>query len=75
MDGDPRVLQLLEELLDSERTPEEVCRDCPELLPQVRRLWQRKLACDAELDAMFPAPGPTRHPGNHRRSRSRPPCP
>ncbi len=28
----------------------------PELLPQVRRRWQRKLACDAQLDAMFPAP-------------------
>jgi eukaryotic-like serine/threonine-protein kinase len=25
--------QVLEELLDSEHLPEEVCRDCPELLP------------------------------------------
>ena len=58
MDGEPRVRLLLEELLDSERTPEEVCRDCPELLPQVRRRWRRKLACDAQLDAMFPAPEP-----------------
>ncbi len=57
MDIEPRVRLLLEELLDSGRTPEEVCRDCPELLPQVRRRWQRKLACDAQLDAMFPAPG------------------
>ncbi len=56
MDGDPRVRLLLEELLDSEQTPEEVCRHCPELLPQVRRRWQRKLDCDAQLDAMFPAP-------------------
>ena len=37
MAGDPRVLELLEEMLDSGRTPEEVCRDCPELLPEVRR--------------------------------------
>ena len=58
MDVEPRVRLLLEELLDSELTPEEVCRDCPELLPQVRRRWQRKLACDAQLDAMFPAPEP-----------------
>jgi eukaryotic-like serine/threonine-protein kinase len=56
MDGDPRVRQLLERLLDSEQTPEEVCRECPELLPQVRKRWQRKLACDAQLDALFPAP-------------------
>ncbi len=58
MDVEPRVRLLLEELLDSELTPEEVCRDCPELLPQVRRRWRRKLDCDAQLDAMFPAPGP-----------------
>ena len=56
MDVEPRVRLLLEELLDSERTPEEVCRDCPELLPQVREHWRRKLACDAQLDALFPAP-------------------
>ena len=55
MDVEPRVRLLLEELLDSERPPEEVCRDCPELLPQVRRRWRRKLACDARLDGMFPA--------------------
>jgi eukaryotic-like serine/threonine-protein kinase len=58
MDGDPRVCQLLEELLDSERTPEEVCRHCPELLPEVDRRWRRKRACDAELDALFLAPEP-----------------
>ena len=56
MNDDPRVQQLLEELLDSEHTPEEVCRDYPELLPQVRKRWQRRLACDAQLDALFPAP-------------------
>ena len=58
MDGDPRVRQLLEELLDSEQTPEEVCHHCPELLPEVRRRWQRKCACDAHLDALFPAMEP-----------------
>jgi serine/threonine-protein kinase len=55
---DPRVHQLLEELLDSERTPEEVCRHCPELLPEVHRRWQRKCDCDAELDALFHAREP-----------------
>jgi eukaryotic-like serine/threonine-protein kinase len=56
MEGDPRVRQLLEQLLDSEYSPEEVCRDCPELLPQVRTRWQRKLACDVQLERLFPAP-------------------
>ncbi len=54
MDLELRIRSLLEELLDSERTPEEVCRDCPELLPEVHQRWSRKLACDAQLDAMFP---------------------
>ena len=35
MSGNPDVFALLEEMLDSGRTPEEVCRDCPELLPEV----------------------------------------
>ena len=50
----PRVQQLLDELLDSERTPEEVCGDCPELLPEVRQRWQQMCAVEAELDALFP---------------------
>src|ERR1700742_2455967 len=58
MELDPRVRQLLDVLLDGEHTPEEVCRDCPELLPQVRMRWDRKLACDVRLDALFPPPGP-----------------
>ena len=37
MAGNPQVLGLLEEMLDAGKTPEEVCRDCPELLPEVRR--------------------------------------
>ena len=32
MAGNPRVFELLEQMLDSSRTPEELCRDCPELL-------------------------------------------
>ena len=36
MIDDPSVDRLLEELLDSGSTPEEVCRSCPELLSQVR---------------------------------------
>src|SRR5262249_18715323 len=54
MPDDPRVAQLLEELLDSDQTPEEVCRAYPELLTQVRAGWQRLRAIDAELGALFP---------------------
>jgi hypothetical protein len=54
MSVDPRVERLLEQLIDSEATPEEVCRDCPELLPEVRARWQRNCRVLAELDAMFP---------------------
>ena len=34
-----RVLDLLDEIADSGRTPEEVCVACPKLLPEVRRRW------------------------------------
>jgi serine/threonine-protein kinase len=49
-----RVRQLVEEALDSDRTPDEVCRDCPELLGEVRRQWDRVRAVEAEMDALFP---------------------
>jgi serine/threonine-protein kinase len=54
MPDDPRVDQLLEELLDSGGTPEQVCRTCPELLPQVRAGWERLCALRAEIGALFP---------------------
>jgi tetratricopeptide (TPR) repeat protein len=54
MPDNPRVEQLLEELLDTGGTPEEACRTCPELLPQVRAGWQRLRALQAEVGALFP---------------------
>jgi eukaryotic-like serine/threonine-protein kinase len=60
MSDDPRVEQLLDEIADSGRTPEEVCADCPELLAEVRTLWLRMRLVDAELEALFPAPSPNR---------------
>ena len=56
MTNDPRVEELLEELLDSGGTPEEVCRTSPELLGQVRAGWQRLRALEAEVGALFPEP-------------------
>src|SRR6516225_2521734 len=55
---EPRVQELLDELLDSGCTPEEVCGACPELLPEVRRRWQQMRIVEAELDALFPGAGP-----------------
>jgi serine/threonine-protein kinase len=58
MAENPRVQQLLDEILDSERSPEEVCGSCPELLPEVRRRWQEMCYVRAELAALFPTKGP-----------------
>jgi formylglycine-generating enzyme required for sulfatase activity len=41
MADDPRIQRLLDELLDHQATPEEVCVTCPELLPVVRNRWQQ----------------------------------
>src|SRR5215831_18566537 len=50
-----RVQELLDEFCESGCTPEEVCRACPELLPEVRRRWLQMRIVDAQLDALFPA--------------------
>src|SRR5262245_14526282 len=54
MASNPRVLGLLEEMLDSGKTPEEVCCDCPELLPEVRRRWQEFQLIDAQVRTLLP---------------------
>jgi eukaryotic-like serine/threonine-protein kinase len=58
MADDSRVEELLEELLDSGGTPEEVCRACPDLLVQVRARWQRLRALQAEIATIFPESTP-----------------
>jgi tetratricopeptide (TPR) repeat protein len=69
MTDDPRLASLLDELLDSQRTPEEVCSTCQELLPQVRRRWRQMRRVRAELDALFPPPSDTdSHLPNHLRA-------
>jgi serine/threonine-protein kinase len=56
MTDELRLQQLLDELLDSHATPEEVCGSCPELLPVVRARWRQVCRVRAELDALFPPP-------------------
>src|ERR1700758_1339432 len=54
MSDDPRLQELIDELLNSRATPEEVCASCPELLPQVRARWQKMRRLREDLDALFP---------------------
>src|SRR6516162_3919082 len=54
MPDEPRVQELLVELLDRQATPEEVCGACPELLPGVRERWGQICRARAELDALLP---------------------
>ena len=53
----PQVLGLLEEMLDSGKTPEEVCRDSPELLSEVRQRWKEFCRIGAGVGALLPEPG------------------
>ncbi len=57
MAGDTEVFALLEEMLDSGRTAEDVCRDRPELLPEVRQRWKTFRLIDDEVAALLPEPG------------------
>ena len=54
MPDDPEVQQLLDKLLESGGTPEQVCADCPDLLPKVRSRWGQISRLGADLDTFFP---------------------
>jgi serine/threonine-protein kinase len=49
-----RVEQLLEEILDTGKTPEEVCADATELLHEVRERWNHLSNIQTQLQALFP---------------------
>jgi len=54
MTDNPQLQKLLDELFDSQATPEQVCASCPEMLPEVCRRWEDMRRIQAELDALFP---------------------
>lgn len=54
MSHDSRIDKLLEEILDSSRTAEEVCADCPELLSEVRSRLQRVQSVAVQVEMLFP---------------------
>jgi eukaryotic-like serine/threonine-protein kinase len=56
MTNDPRVQQLIDQLLDSHATPEEVCASCPKLLPEVCKRLRGMRRVLADLDVLFPPP-------------------
>src|SRR5436305_457198 len=55
MSDDARILELVDEILESSRAPEDVCRNAPDLLPLVRQRLERVRAVKAELDEFFTA--------------------
>ena len=54
MPDDVRIRQLLDEIVEFQSTPEDVCGPCPDLLPQVRDRWRQMCQAQADLDALFP---------------------
>jgi serine/threonine-protein kinase len=55
-----RVRALVEEVLNSGRSPEEVCRAHPALLAEVRRRWLRIRELAGDLERVFPSSGAAR---------------
>ncbi|MBA2117853.1 serine/threonine-protein kinase [Bremerella alba] len=53
MTGDPKVLELLEEILSSGKTPEEVCLSFPDLLPEVLRRWEDFQRFDLQIQSLL----------------------
>jgi serine/threonine-protein kinase len=60
MGDDALVRGLLEEALNSGRSPEDVCAACPEHLEEVRGRWLRIRNLADDLERAFPSSGPPR---------------
>jgi serine/threonine-protein kinase len=54
MTKEEQICELIEEILDSERKPEEVCAQHPELLDEVRERLRRLRAIEAQVESLFP---------------------
>src|SRR4051794_37133606 len=66
MSDDPRIARLLEQVLNSDRAPESVCSDYPELLAEVRARYDRCRLVNEQIEALFP---PSRVSGTVRSGR------
>lgn len=60
MPDEKRIQDVLEAVLSSQRTPEEVCASDPELLREVRTRWERLRRVGYHIDALFPPDEPTK---------------
>jgi serine/threonine-protein kinase len=58
MPDESRIVQLLQEILESNSPPEEICSNCPELLPEVQERLQKCRRAEAKIHAMFPSAEP-----------------
>src|SRR5262249_2051240 len=56
--NEARIQEVLEDLLGSNRTPEEACAGAPELLREVRPRWERVRRVGYQIDALFPPATP-----------------
>src|SRR4030095_15673018 len=66
MAEDSRVLELVEEALGSDLTPEQLCAQCPELLPRVREYLKACRKIDSEIEELFPSTSAGRGSGMRR---------
>ena len=55
MADDARILELVEEALNSQLTPEEVCAHDPELLADVKACLNECRGVDLMIEQLFPA--------------------
>ena len=55
MTDEQRIWELVQEVLDTNKLPEEVCADCPELLSEVQRRWKQARHVNSQLEALFPS--------------------
>jgi eukaryotic-like serine/threonine-protein kinase len=51
---DPRLQAMLDEMLVSHATPEQLCVSHPELLSELRRRWKQLRRVQSQLDVLFP---------------------
>src|SRR5262245_54401329 len=58
MTPEPDVESLVQEILESGRSVDDVCRDCMHLRPQVQKALHKAMAVAAEVDAIFATTGP-----------------
>jgi tetratricopeptide (TPR) repeat protein/tRNA A-37 threonylcarbamoyl transferase component Bud32 len=55
MTDEQRIWEFVQEVLDTNKLPEEVCVDSPELLWEVQKRWKQARRIDSQIEALFPS--------------------